>query len=32
VYELREVARWQGLGDVVVKKKGDLAKRLAAAF
>ena len=31
-HELREVARWQGLGDVVVKPKGDLAKRLAAAF
>jgi uncharacterized protein len=31
-HELREVARWQGLDDVVVKEKGDLAKQLAAAF
>ena len=30
--ELREVARWQGLSDVVVKEKGDLAKRLGAAI
>jgi uncharacterized protein YcaQ len=32
VHELREVARWQGLTDIVVKEKGDLAKALAAAF
>ncbi len=32
VHELREVARWQGLTDVVVKEKGDLAKKLAATF
>ena len=31
-HELREVARWQGLGEVVVKEKGDLAKRLSAEF
>ena len=31
VHELREVARWQGLTDVVVKPKGDLAKKLATA-
>jgi uncharacterized protein YcaQ len=31
-HELREVARWQGLTDIVVKEKGDLAKALAAAF
>jgi uncharacterized protein len=31
-HELREVARWQGLSEVVVKEKGDLAKRLGAAF
>ena len=31
-HELREVARWQGLLDVVVKPKGDLAKRLAKEF
>jgi uncharacterized protein YcaQ len=31
-HELREVARWQGLSDVVVKRKGDLATRLAAAL
>lgn len=31
-HELREVARWQGLGDVVVKEKGDLAKQLAVAL
>ncbi len=30
-HELREVARWQGLDDIVVKKKGDLAKRLTTA-
>jgi uncharacterized protein YcaQ len=30
-HELHEVARWQGLGEVVVKPKGDLAKRLATA-
>ena len=28
-HELREVARWQGLADIVVKPKGDLAKALA---
>jgi uncharacterized protein YcaQ len=28
-HELREVARWQNLGDVVVKPKGDFAERLA---
>jgi uncharacterized protein YcaQ len=32
VHELQEVARWQGLGDIVVKEKGDLAKRLGAAL
>jgi uncharacterized protein YcaQ len=32
VHELHEVARWQGLSDVVVKNKGDLAKRLSAAI
>ena len=31
-HELREVARWQGLADVVVKPKGDLAKKLATAL
>ena len=31
-HELREVARWQGLPDIVVKKKGDLAARLAKEF
>lgn len=31
-HELREIARWQGLLDVVVKPKGDLAKRLAQEF
>ena len=31
-HELREVARWQGLTDIVVKKKGDLAPRLANEF
>jgi uncharacterized protein YcaQ len=31
-HELREVARWQGLDDVVVKPKGDFAKRLAKEF
>lgn len=31
-HELREVARWQGLGDVVVKDKGDFADRLGAEF
>ncbi len=31
-HELREVARWQGLSDVVVKPKGDLAERLASEF
>lgn len=31
-HELREIARWQGLLDVVVKPKGDLAKRLAKEF
>ena len=31
-HELREVARWQGLDDVVVKKKGDLAGRLQKEF
>ena len=31
-HELREVARWQGLTEIVVKKKGDLADRLAKAF
>lgn len=31
MHELREVARWQGLDDVVVKKKGDFAKKLTAA-
>jgi hypothetical protein len=31
-HELREVARWQGLLDVVVKPKGDLAVRLAQEF
>jgi uncharacterized protein YcaQ len=30
-HELHEVARWQGLGEIVVKEKGDLAKRLATA-
>lgn len=29
--ELREVARWQGLDDVIVKPKGDLAPALARA-
>ncbi len=27
-HELREVARWQGLTDIVVKNKGDFAKNL----
>ena len=32
-HELHEVARWQGLTDtIVVKPKGDLAKRLATAI
>lgn len=31
-HELREVARWQGLADVVVKPKGDLAKTLSAGL
>ncbi|HVV37718.1 MAG TPA: crosslink repair DNA glycosylase YcaQ family protein [Acidimicrobiales bacterium] len=31
-HELREIARWQGLDDVVVKEKGDLAKRLAVGI
>jgi len=31
-HELREVARWQGLTEVIVKKKGDLAPSLATAF
>ncbi|MDP1795662.1 MAG: crosslink repair DNA glycosylase YcaQ family protein [Acidimicrobiales bacterium] len=31
-HELREVARWQGLDDVVVKNKGDYAKRLTKEF
>jgi uncharacterized protein len=30
-HELRELARWQGLSDVVLKTKGDFAKPLAAA-
>lgn len=31
-HELREVARWQHLDTVVVKNKGDFAKRLGASF
>lgn len=31
MHELREVARWHGLDDVVIKKKGDFAKKLATA-
>jgi uncharacterized protein YcaQ len=31
-HELREVARWQGLDEIVVKEKGDLAKQLGAAL
>ena len=31
-HELREIARWQGLLDVVVKPKGDFAQRLAREF
>ena len=32
LHELRELARWQGLDSLVVKEKGDLAKRLRKAI